>query len=68
MTKIKLPEGNFKVENQTGDKKRIIIDFKFDEEHKDDFIKNHMYIFRFILNFKTPHKNYLPYKFNNSIL
>jgi hypothetical protein len=49
MTKIKLPEGNFKVENQTGDKKRIIIDFKFDEEHKDDFIKNHMYIFRFIL-------------------
>ena len=47
-TKIKLPEGKFKVEDKNGYKK-ILIDFKFDENHKDDFVKNNTYIFRFIL-------------------
>ena len=47
-TKIKLPERKFKVEDKNGNK-RILIDFKFDEKHKEDFIKNNMYIFRFIL-------------------
>ena len=48
MTKIKLPEGKFNVEDDDGDKK-ILIDFKFDENYKSDFVKNNMYIFRFIL-------------------
>ena len=47
-TKIKLPEGKFEIENEDGDK-NIIIDFKFDEKYKDEFVKNNMYIFRFIL-------------------
>ena len=47
-TKIKLPEGKFKIEDKNGNKK-ILIDFKFDENHKEDFVKNNMYIFRFIL-------------------
>ena len=48
MTKIILPEGKFVVEDKNGDKK-ILIDFKFDEKYKSDFVKNNMYIFRFIL-------------------
>ena len=47
-TKIVLPEGKFEVEDDDGDKKRLI-DFKFDEKYKGDFVKNNMYIFRFIL-------------------
>lgn len=47
-TKIILPQGKFKVEDEKGYKRKLI-DFKFDEKHKDDFIKNNMYIFRFIL-------------------
>ena len=48
MTKIILPEGKFLVEEKNGVKKKLI-DFKFDEKYKSDFVKNHMYIFRFIL-------------------
>ena len=47
-TKIKLPEGKFEVEEGRGDKKKLI-DFKFDENYKGDFVKNNMYTFRFIL-------------------
>ena len=48
-TKIKLPEGQFKVENEKTGEKKLLIDFKFDENHKAQFIKNYTYIFRFII-------------------
>jgi hypothetical protein len=48
-TKIKLPEGQFSVKNEKTLDKKIIIDFKFDENHKNEFIKNRIYIFRFII-------------------
>ena len=48
-TKIILPEGEFNVKNEKTLDKKIIIDFKFDEKHKSEFIKNRIYIFRFII-------------------
>ena len=48
-TKIILPEGEFNVKNEKTLDKKIIIDFKFDENHKSEFIKNRIYIFRFII-------------------
>lgn len=48
-TKIKLPEGQFNLENEKSGEKKLLIDFKFDENHKDEFVKNFTHVFRFII-------------------
>ena len=44
--KIKLPDGQFNLEDPKTHAKKILIDFKFDE----NLVKNNVYFFRFILN------------------
>lgn len=47
-TKIILPNDKFLIQDERGYKK-ILIDFKFDEKYKNEFVKNNLYFFRFIL-------------------